>query len=56
MKGIGLLLGVGMAGVFVGALTMEIIHRVRPNLVKKLQASTAKAFSDIGETIIGVVN
>ena len=49
MKGIGLLLGVGMAGVFVGALTMEIIHRVRPNLIKNLQASTQKAFADIGE-------
>ena len=49
MKSIGLLLGVGMAGVFVGALTMEIIHRVRPNLVKNLGDSTRKAFSDIGE-------
>jgi hypothetical protein len=49
MKSLGLLFGVGIAGVFVGALTVEIIHRVRPNLIRNLQSSTRKAFSDIGE-------
>ena len=49
MKSIGLLFGVGLAGVFVGALTMEIIHRVRPNLIKNLQASTKKSLAEIGQ-------
>jgi hypothetical protein len=49
MKSLGILIGVGMAGVFVGALTMEIVHRVNPNFVKSLRASTRKAFSDIGD-------
>lgn len=48
MKGVGALVGVGVAGLFVGALVMEVIHRARPNFVKDVQASTKKAFSDMG--------
>ena len=48
MKSVGALVGVGVAGLFVGALVMEVIHRVRPNLVKEVQASTKKAIADIG--------
>jgi hypothetical protein len=49
VKGIGALLGVGLAGVFIGALTMEIVHRFRPNLVKDLETSTKKGLGVIGD-------
>ena len=48
MKSVGILLGIGVAGVFVGALTMEVLHRFHPNLVKDIQASTKKTFADMG--------
>ncbi len=48
MKGIGALLGVGLAGIFIGALTMEIIHRVRPDLVKDLESKTKESFGAVG--------
>jgi len=48
MKSVGVLVGIGVAGVFVGALAMEIIHRVRPNLVKEIQESTKKTFENMG--------
>ena len=41
MKSLGIL-GVGLAGVFVGALAMEVVHRVRPNLVKEIGQGTRK--------------
>ncbi len=43
------ILGVGVAGVFVGAVIMEIIHQVRPNLMKELGAGTRETFRTIGE-------
>jgi hypothetical protein len=49
MKSIGLLFGVGLAGVFVGALTMEIIHRVRPNLIKEGYHGTGSDVKKLSE-------
>ena len=49
MKGIGALLGVGLAGLFVGALAMEIIHRLRPDLVKDIEASARRGIGAIGD-------
>ena len=43
-----ILLGIGVAGVFVGAVTMEVLHRFHPHLVKDFQASTKKTFTDMG--------
>ncbi len=48
MKSIGILVGIGVAGVFVGALTMEVLHRFHPNLIKDIQSSTKKTFEDMG--------
>ena len=48
MKSVGILVGIGVAGVFVGAVAMEIIHRFHPNLIKDIQESTKKTFSDMG--------
>jgi len=47
MKSVGILVAIGV-GVFVGAVAMEIIHRVRPNLVKELQESTRNTLADMG--------
>jgi len=49
VKGIAAILGVGLAGVFVGALAMELIHRTRPNLVKDLEDSARKGLGAIGD-------
>lgn len=49
MKGIGALLGVGLAGMFIGALTMEIIHRFRPNLVKDLEDDAKRGLGTVGD-------
>lgn len=49
MKGIGAILGVGLAGVFIGALAMEVIHRVRPNLVKDLENKTKDGLGALGD-------
>jgi hypothetical protein len=43
------ILGVGAAGVFVGAVIMEIIHRTNPDLMKKLGERTRNAFRTIGD-------
>jgi hypothetical protein len=43
------ILGIGVAGVFVGAAIVEIIHQVRPNLMKKLGAGTRETLRMIGE-------
>lgn len=43
------ILGVGAAGVFVGAAIMEIIHRTRPNLMKRLGERTRNTFRTISE-------
>lgn len=47
MKSVGILIAVG-AGVFVGAVAMEIIHRVRPNTTREIEESTKRTLSDIG--------
>ena len=48
MKSVGIIVGVGVAGIFVGAVAMEVINRFRPNFVKEIQENTKKAFSDMG--------
>ncbi len=48
MKSIGILVGIGVAGVFVGAFAMEVIHRTNPSLIKNFQESTKKTFADMG--------
>ena len=47
-------LGVALAGVFVGAVTMEILHRKRPNLVKKTEEQAKKTVAHFGRTIESV--
>lgn len=49
MKTIGAILGVGLAGVFVGAVIMEVVHRNRPELMKNFGNKTKKTFEKIGE-------
>ena len=49
MKSIGALIGVGLAGLFIGALAMEVIHRVRPNFVKEVGENTRKTLGVIKE-------
>ena len=44
-------LGVALAGVFVGAVTMEILHRKRPDLVKKTEEQAKKTVARFSQTI-----
>lgn len=37
MNSVGAILGVGLAGIFIGALTMEVIRRKNPKLISNLQ-------------------
>ncbi len=48
MKILGVALGAGLAGFFVGAVVAEIIHRTHPNLLKDIGKNTKKAFGMIG--------
>jgi len=49
MKSIGALLGVGIAGLFVGAVAVELIRRTNPNFFKEIGESTGRAFRVVGE-------
>jgi hypothetical protein len=49
MKSIGAILGVGLAGVFVGALITEVIHRVDPDMIKNLGTKTKKTLGMVGQ-------
>jgi len=48
MKSIGALFGVGIAGLFVGAVAVELIRRTNPNFFKEIGSSTGRAFRVIG--------
>jgi hypothetical protein len=43
------ILGAGLAGVFIGAAVVEIIHRVRPGFFGELGAGARKTLQAIGE-------
>jgi predicted naringenin-chalcone synthase len=43
----GALFGAGLAGVFVGAMATEMIHRVNPNLLKDFSENTKKTLRDM---------
>ena len=47
MKSIGTIIGVGLAGVFVGAMITEALHK-RPNLIKNIGSKTKQTFKVIG--------
>ena len=44
-------LGVALAGVFVGAVTIEVVHRKYPDLVKQTEGQAKKAVSGFSQTI-----
>jgi hypothetical protein len=44
-------LGVALAGVFVGAITMEILRRKRPDLVEKTEEQARKSVERLSQTI-----
>ena len=44
-------LGVALAGVFVGAAAIEILHRKRPDLVKKTEEQARKTVARFGQKI-----
>jgi hypothetical protein len=46
------IIGIGAAGVFVGAVIMEVIHRTDPDLVKRLGERTRNAFRTIGDAFM----
>jgi len=44
-------LGVALAGVFVGAVTIEVVHRKRPDLVKKTEEQARETVAGFSQTI-----
>ena len=47
-------LGVALAGVFVGAVTIEVLHRKCPDLIRKTEEKARETVASLGQTIESV--
>ena len=52
LKELGLgALGIALVGVFVGAATVEVLHRKKPDLIKKTEEQAKEAVAKIGQKV-----